>query len=801
MKKRLLSMLMAVLMIASLVPATALADTTTCKHEDKFSYSITNDAAKKQVGLDIEVCNDCGKILNDDVTPFADKKDICPDGRHTFKNEVLQVATCEKPSVTVSYCSVCGTAAKTPVVVSDVTKLGHVYTQFKVVGEPTCQNWGWGYTVCDKCGEPEFVFGDDLYYTENSHSAMLKDLTYAQAQAVIAKFVPTNLNHADKDAFVTDTKDVYDTFVFAGRLLLNDLIWKASVAPTHSLTVGGSPANYVVDCKGNDPYAVRYLTRDMYGCLVEDMTVDPGHGIGYESAKHCPYGDYDIDGKNLDGLNYTHAAAMDCIQKGYYPYIDKTGVKHDGVTDKWRCSICEKTFGGEVLPYDEYYQGFEFDANGLPTKGVVDGDTWKGNDGVDATCTTDGKTATVYKYVKLANGNYDWQVLTPSTKIDKLGHDLKMVESKAATCTEPGWTCDNYYVCARDTKCSNYTANNPYPYDQGNYVTTTTKEHNYVATVVVAPTCKNSGLSVNVCEYCKAIQMDDNNVVGYKHVPAVPHTAGDPVNAKEATCTEVGYTGDKVCKWCGIMLEKGKEIPMKEHTVVDVAAVEATCTTDGMKAGTKCSVCGTVLSGCEKVDKLGHDYKDGKCTRCGEKDPNYVAPEFKDAASIRDYAKDAVAWAAKEGIVKGDDNGNFLPTADITRQDFVTMLWRLKGSVASEKALTFGDKADIKDYAQTAVAWAVENGYIKGRDNGNFDPAAKITRAEIVAILNRIAENAKAEKAADFTDIATHWAKDAIAWAAEAGIVNGVGNNMFAPNDNASRQDTVVMLYKFVNLK
>lgn len=801
MKKRLLSMLMAVLMIASLVPATALADTTTCKHEDKFSYSITNDAAKKQPGLDIEVCNDCGKVIKGDITPFADKKDICPDGRHTFKNEVLQVATCEKPSITVSYCSVCGTAAKTSVIVSDVTKLGHVYTQFKVVGEPTCQMAGWGYTVCDKCGEPEFVFGDDLYYTENAHSAMLKDLTYAQAQAVIAKFAPTNLNHVDKDAFVTDTKDVYDTFVFAGRLLWNDLIWKASVAPTHSLTVGGSPANYVVDCKGNDPYAVRYLTRDNYGCLVEDMSVDPGHGIGYESAKHCPYGDYDIDGKNLDGLNYTHAAAMDCIQKGYYPYIDKTGVKHDGVTDKWRCSICEKDFGGEVLPYNEYYQGFKFGANGLPTKGVVDGDTWKGNDGVDATCTTDGKTATVYKYVKLANGNYDWQVLTPSTKIDKLGHDLKMVESKAATCTEPGWTCDNYYVCARDTKCSNYTTANPYPYDQGNYVTTTTKEHNYVATVVVAPTCKNSGLSVNVCEYCKAIQMDDNNVVGYKHVPAVPHTAGDPVNAKEATCTEVGYTGDKVCKWCGIMLEKGKEIPMKEHTSVEVKAVEATCTTDGMTAGTKCSVCDKVLTGCEVVKALGHDYKDGKCTRCGEKDPNYVAPEFKDAASIRDYAKDAVAWAAKEGIVKGDDNGNFLPTADITRQDFVTMLWRLKGSVASEKALTFGDKADIKDYAKTAVAWAVENGYIKGRDNGNFDPAAKITRAEIVAILNRIAENAKAEKAADFTDIATHWAKDAIAWAAEAGIVNGVGNNMFAPNDNASRQDTVVMLYKFVNLK
>lgn len=800
MKKRLLSMLMAVLMIASLVPATALAVDNGCEHADKSitEISIKNDAAKKQPGLDIKVCNDCGKVLNAVVTPFADKKDICPDGRHTFKNEVLQAATCEKPSITVSYCSVCGTAAKTPVVVSDVTKLGHVYTQFKVVGEPTCQDYGWGYTVCDKCGEPEFVFGQNLYYTQQEHCAMLKDLTYAQAQAVIAKFAPTNDDHEDLDAFVTDTKDVYDTFVFAGKLQWNRLVWKAPVAPTHSLTVGGTAASYVKDCYGDDPYIMHYLVPDQYGALVEGT--ETGHGLGYESAKHCPYGDYHIDGKNLDGLNYTHAAAMNCVQQGYYPYIDSTGVKHDGVTDKWYCSACNKTFGGEVLPYNDYYQEFNFDAKGLPTKGVVDGDIWEGNDGVDATCTTDGKTATVYKYVKLANGNYDWQVLTASTKIDKLGHDLKKVDSKTATCTEIGWTCDSYYVCAREG--CNYT--------QGNFVTVTYKPHNYVATVVVAPTCKNTGLSVNACADCKEIQWDYDEqkdeyyIIGYKHVEAVPHTAGDPVNAKEATCTEVGYTGDLYCQWCNKLLEQGKEIPMKEHTVVDVAAVEATCTEAGATAGTKCSVCGTVLSGCEKIDALGHKYENGVCTVCGEKDPNYVepvAPEFKDADSIKDYAKDAVAWAAKEGVVKGDDQGNFNPTADITRQDFVTMLWRLNGEVASDKELTFGDKADIKDYAQVAVAWAVENGYITGRDNGNFDPAAKITRAEIVAILNRVADNAKAEKAASFTDIGSHWAKDAIAWAAEAGIVNGVGNDLFAPNDNATRQDTVVMLYKFVNLK
>lgn len=781
MKKRLLSMLMAVLMIASLVPAVALADGT-CTHakDDITTISIKNDAAKKQPGLDIQVCNKCGKILKAVVTPFADLKDICKDS-HTFKSEVLQASNCEKPSITVTYCSKCGTGADKPVMVSDLEKVGHVYTKFTVVGQPTCKDYGWGYTICDKCGEPEFVLG------KHATSMMPKTATYAQKAAVEAQFAPTNLNHANMDAFVADTKDVYDTYMVAGHLIYNSLMWKAPVAPTHSLTVGGTPGSYVTDCYGKDPYLMKYLVRqDVTNALVEGN--ETGHGLGYEAAKHCPYGDAYIDGKNLDGLNYSHASAMTCTKQGYYPYIDKDGVKRDGITDMWHCSVCNKDFGGEVLPYNEYYKDFMFDNMGLPTKGVVENDMWTGNDGVKATCTTDGKTATVYKYVKLANGELGWQVYTPSQKIDKLGHDLKKIESKEATCTEPGWICDNYFVCTRGD------------YAQGNIVAVYVAPCKPMAKVLVEPTCKNRGLSVNVCSVCGELYTY-NEDSPFKYIPAVPHTAGDPVNAKEATCTEVGYTGDKVCKWCGIVMEKGKEIPMKEHTVVDVAAVEATCTTDGMKAGTKCSVCGTVLSGCEKVDKLGHDYKDGKCTRCGEKDPNYVAPEFKDAASIRDYAKDAVAWAAKEGIVKGDDNGNFLPTADITRQDFVTMLWRLKGSVASEKALTFGDKADIKDYAQTAVAWAVENGYIKGRDNGNFDPAAKITRAEIVAILNRIAENAKAEKAADFTDIATHWAKDAIAWAAEAGIVNGVGNNMFAPNDNASRQDTVVMLYKFVNLK
>lgn len=820
MKKRLLSMLMAVLMIASLVPATALAEPVDHTGHDVATISIKKDAAAKQPGIEVKVCNEDGDLISSSISAFAEPKDICL--RHTYKTVELQAATCSQVGVKATYCSVCGTPAAKDAVVANKEKPS--YTKFVVEQKPTCLEDGWGYVACDKCGEAVFV--------ANAADALAKlkmneKHTYAQEMAVLAQFSATNNdgqgNHKDTDKFVAVAKDVYKDFDVVwdnsaiGKVVKNVLVMKAEVKPTHSLTVNGSVVNGNVVANSNvsvynwvklnagtgaDPYAEGKWV-DYGGVLFQDQTTN--HGLGYTGDSYCPDCKDVVRGENVIGLNTKHASAMELKAAGYYPYVDKDGVKHDGVSDVWYCKTCGVEVGGVTLAYDTY-------ANKAANKVV--GDTWV-EGATPATCFEVGSTGTTYRWSKLADGTVAAQVIAEAKEIPMLKHTLVKVDSKVGKCGEFGWTCNNYYFCSNEVKMPNGETWQC-PYTQGTIIANKEPgEHNWQSKELVPATCQKTGLAVVSCADCGALaaQVVEKDRVWYVEAEAdrsdvfvyviktAPHTAGDPVNAKEATCTEVGYTGDKVCKWCGIVLEKGKEIPMKEHTVVDVAAVEATCTTDGMTAGTKCSVCGTVLSGCEVVKALGHDYKDGKCTRCGEKDPNYVAPEFKDAASIRDYAKDAVAWAAKEGIVKGDDNGNFLPTADITRQDFITMLWRLKGSVASEKALTFGDKADIKDYAQTAVAWAVENGYIKGRDNGNFDPAAKITRAEIVAILNRIAENAKAEKAADFTDIATHWAKDAIAWAAEAGIVNGVGNNMFAPNDNASRQDTVVMLYKFVNLK
>ena len=77
-------------------------------------------------------------------------------------------------------------------------------------------------------------------------------------------------------------------------------------------------------------------------------------------------------------------------------------------------------------------------------------------------------------------------------------------------------------------------------------------------------------------------------------------------NAKDATCTVPGYTGDTCCKACGEIIASGKVIPAKGHTEVIDAAVPATCEEPGKTEGKHCSVCNTVLVKQEVIPAKGH---------------------------------------------------------------------------------------------------------------------------------------------------------------------------------------------------
>ena len=117
------------------------------------------------------------------------------------------------------------------------------------------------------------------------------------------------------------------------------------------------------------------------------------------------------------------------------------------------------------------------------------------------------------------------------------------------------------------------------------------------------------------------------------------------------------------------------------------------------------------------------------------------APTFSDVAADRWYSN-AITWAAQNGIVSGVGDGRFVPNANITREQFATMLHRYAAFMdydMSAPALgSHPDSDTISSWAEEAMGWAVYHGLITGTDiQGTLDPAGTATRAQCAVILQR----------------------------------------------------------------
>lgn len=119
-----------------------------------------------------------------------------------------------------------------------------------------------------------------------------------------------------------------------------------------------------------------------------------------------------------------------------------------------------------------------------------------------------------------------------------------------------------------------------------------------------------------------------------------------------------------------------------------------------------------------------------------------IAP-FSDASG--GWYADAVAWAAANGIVNGNSDGSFNPNGAITREQVAVILYRFAQSLGIDVSArgdlsAFADSAGVSNYAAEAMAWATACGLING-SNGRLDPAGSATRAQAAAILHRFCEN------------------------------------------------------------
>ena len=122
------------------------------------------------------------------------------------------------------------------------------------------------------------------------------------------------------------------------------------------------------------------------------------------------------------------------------------------------------------------------------------------------------------------------------------------------------------------------------------------------------------------------------------------------------------------------------------------------------------------------------------------------AAGFPDVAADAWYA-DAVNWAAARGIVKGYDTGAFGPEDSVTREQLAAILYRYaqaKGYDTTRGGMAvreFSDSASISDWAQEAMAWAVNAQVLSGKGNGVLDPQGTATRAEVAQMLMNFGEH------------------------------------------------------------
>ena len=218
---------------------------------------------------------------------------------------------------------------------------------------------------------------------------------------------------------------------------------------------------------------------------------------------------------------------------------------------------------------------------------------------------------------------------------------------------------------------------------------------------------------------------------------------------------------------------------------------------------------GYVLETLTVTDKNGNeltlkDKGDGKYTFTMPAGKVEVKATFMEDNSVLNFFYDvpndaffyeAVKWAVKSGVTNGLSDTMFGPYASCTRAQIVTFLWRAVGSPEPKTASSFAD-VPANAYFADAVKWAVDKGITNGLSDTMFGPYESCTRAQSVTFLHR-ALKGTASGSANFTDVKSDaFYADAINWAVANNVTNGTSATTFSPNADCTRAEIVTFLYR-----
>jgi len=140
----------------------------------------------------------------------------------------------------------------------------------------------------------------------------------------------------------------------------------------------------------------------------------------------------------------------------------------------------------------------------------------------------------------------------------------------------------------------------------------------------------------------------------------------------------------------------------------------------------------------------------------------------------------------------------------------LTYTWNVQNVLIGNQNVTFSGTATLpfiaamnfvdvstNNWFYNAVNFVFTNGYMEGTSPTTFAPNRSLTRAEVAVILYRLAGEPSVTGQSPFTDVTAAWQLDAVIWAASNNIVNGIGNNLFAPGRFVTREEFSAMFHRF----
>ena len=180
-----------------------------------------------------------------------------------------------------------------------------------------------------------------------------------------------------------------------------------------------------------------------------------------------------------------------------------------------------------------------------------------------------------------------------------------------------------------------------------------------------------------------------------------------------------------------------------------------------------------------------------------------IVDNGKSFADVPDtnWAAEAVTFASARELFNGTSETTFSPDETTSRGMVATVLYRLEGQPGQALTDVYNDVSDDAWYADS-VAWAAENGIVNGYGDGQFGPNDSVTREQFVVMLWRYvgSPEANGHDLTAFTDAdqINSYAQEALCWAVENGVLKGNGSGQLVPGGTATRAEAAQMLKNFI---